>query len=673
MADGGVGNKAIDAGAIASALSITKRAIELRAKKETWPFTEQAVRGGRRRLYVLSSLPADVQAAVHLASQKAAIKATANADQSSLNPQSTAARAKAAWDRYASAPQVHKRTAEQRLNALTAVDALVTSGTPLQQARKSIAAQLRRDGMACSPVSLWRWSRAVEGMPADGRVAALLPAYNGGTPTSQCDAQAWDWYSGHYLDRSRPTHSETYRRLQEMATAQGWTIPSADTLLRRMNAEVSRVTQTLRRDGIAAANKLLPTQVRDAMSFAVGEAINGDGIKFDRLWVKFEDGEILNTATAWVWQDIHSRRLLAWRVAKTENTDVFRLATYDLTGMCAPAHVWMDNTTVAANKLMTAGATGRHRFKTDPEEGVGLLQMLGMEPHFTNPDKETGNPGAKPIERAFGVGGLHELVATNPKIVAAGGFSKATAIDVALLREVVAQEVQRFNARTMRRTQACRGVLSFDQAWEAGLQERPPRVLSDAQRKLLLMCREVVRCDARNGELRIEAGRGPFGQNAYWCEHLPQHAGRKLAVHFDPDDLSAGAHVYSLDGRYLFAADHIPRGAFNDTTAGREHGKLRRRMRKSQKDIAANETRMTALERKALYASATDGHPPPEEPAVSTVVAGHFKQVVNPERDALRPARTGTDDQPQAALGDFLKHMQQRQIAERGWKPPTGD
>lgn len=664
MADGGRQGDEVYLAAISAALNRHKTVVGKRATREAWHFTEQAVRGGRKRLYPVAALPADVQAALALTRQQAEITAAPRA-----KGRACARDTAAAWARFENAPQSHKDAAQQRLNALGAVDALVAHGKPLQVARKIVAAQLRRDGVTCSPPSLWRWARALRGVHKDSRLAALLPAYAGNTARAQCDAQGWDWYCGHYLDRSRPTHSDTYRRLQEMADAQGWTIPCGRTLERRMDAEVSRVTQTLRRDGIAAANQLLPVQQRDALSFGVGEAVNGDGIKFDRLWVKFEDGEIINTATAWVWQDIHSRRLLAWRLAKTENTDVFRLATYDLTGVCAPEHVWMDNTRVAANKLMTAGAAGRHRFRSEPEDGLGLLLMLGMEPHFTNPDKETGNPGAKPIERAFGVGGLHEMVATNPKITAVGGFSKATAIDVALLREVIAQEVARFNARTQRRTQACRGVLSFDQAWAAGLQARPARVLSEIQRRLLLMSREVVRCDPRNGELRVQAGRGPFGQNAYWCEHLPQHAGRKVAVHYDPENLSAGAHVYSLDGRYLFPVDHIEREAFNDTSSGREHGKFRRRVRKAQKEIAANETRMSALERKALYDSATRGTPPPEAPAVSTVVTGHFRQVASPERDAQRAQRTGTDDMgaAESSLADLTKRLMEKRIEQSGW------
>lgn len=657
MADGDRAIAVVDIRQIADARGVSKRAVELRAKKEDWPYTEEAVLGGRRRLYTLTHLPADVQAAVTLAARKSAPRQLTLKDRSDT-------RIASAWARYESASEAKKARAQRAANALQAVTDLVAAGHGLMEAREQVAGALAREGDGSASVSaLRRWAVTVGDAPRSDWPALLLPANTGRTATADCDAVAWDWYKGHYLTRAKPSHKETHRRLKEMADAQGWTIPSPATLARRMDAEVSRVTQVILREGAEAASRLLPAMQRDALAFAVGEAVNGDGLKFDRLWVKFEDGEIINTATAWFWQDVNSRRVLAWRLAKTENTDVFRLATYDLTGVCAPTHVWMDNTRVAANKLMTAGAKGRHRFKSDPEDGVGMLLMLGMEPHFTNPDKESGNPGAKPIERAFGVGGLHEMVATNPRIVAAGGYSKATAIAVQLLREVIAEEVARFNARTQRRTQACRGVLSFDQAWEAGVQQRPPRVLSEVQRRILLMSREVVTADKRNGELRIDAGRGPFGRNAYWCEHLPQHAGRKLVVHFDPDDLSAGAHVYSLDGRYLFAAEHIARGAFNDTQTGREWSKFRRRVAKANKDAAANEVRMDALERAALYESARPEAEPPAAAATdSSVIQGHFQRVPNPERDAL--PRTGTDDARESNLASLLERIQQANLKD---------
>lgn len=675
MPDGGAHFPTTDIAAAAMAMGLSKRALEKRATKERWPFAEVAVRGGRRRLYGLNDLPPDVQAAVFLRGQPAAVAAPTPAKPTRVNW--TRERIEAAWARHAAAPGSMQETAARRLSALQAVEKLVASGHRLLDARALVAAQLQRDGFRGGSVaSLGRWAADVDGAPRDAWLAVLVPEFVGRTAQAECAPQLWDFYKGHYLTRRQPSHAETYRRAAEMAREQGWTLPSAKTLERRIDREVSRTTQVLLREGPQAAAVLLPPQQRDSAVFTAGEAVNGDGLKFDALWVRFEDGEVINTATGWFWQDIRTRKILAWRLAKTENTDLFRLATYDLTAVCAPTLVWIDNTRVAANKLMTAGAKGRHRFRADPEDGLGMLLMLGMDPRFTNPSKETGNPGAKPIERAFGIGGLHHEVANNPRMIDRG-YSRATAIDVAELREVIAFEVARHNARIERRTAECRGVLSFNQAWDELVAQQTPRLLSDTQRRLLLMSREVVRAESRSGFLALDAGRGPYGRNRYWCEHLAQHAGQKLVVLFDPENLSADVHVYGLDGRYLFAAQHHASVAFNDTAAGREHAKFKQRQIKARKAVAAAEERMSAIERASLYESATGATLPmkPEKPqrkrANSNVVAGSFRRVPDPARDPQRDAlsKTGTDDQRESVLNGYLERLQSRRNAEQGFVP----
>lgn len=544
------------------------------------------------------------------------------------------------WSWFERQPDSKKHTAQERLEALRAVRDLRRGGYLKNTAVNMVAGERK-----VSASTIWTWFNLIAGVSEVDWLPHLCPRHVGRTKAAACDPRAWDWYKGQYLRRRAPTHADTYARLEEVAGKNGWKIPSARTLRRRMDTEVDRVTQVVLREGSEAIKTLMPTQERDRSVFAAGEAVNGDGLKFDRLWVRWPDGEILNTSTGWFWQDVRTDRILAWRLDKTENTDVFRLATYDLTAVCAPKHVYVDNTTVAANKLMTAGSAGRHRFHNKPEDGVGVLLMLDMEPHFTNPDRETGNPGAKPIERAFGIGGIHEMVANNPRLNDRG-FSKATAIDAEELRAVIAQEVVRFNARKKRRTQACGGVLSFDEAWQQSVAETPPRVLSERQRRLLLMSREVVTADSKSGTITLKAGSGPYGRkNRYWCEHCLNQAGMKLAVHFDPENLRGDVHVYALDGRYLFSAPALPSSAFNNTKDGRAWGKFKRRFVKASKHAADAEVRMDSLERAALYADATGQPPDTGAPAAEApaVVEGHFRRVPDPERDAERSEAEGTE------------------------------
>lgn len=598
----------------------TESGIIRRAKRDNWQGRERKGFGGGLD-YHYTSLPDRARAAYLLRHRKpTATPAVIPQDE--------------AWAGYERLSETLREEAAFRLKVLMAVEVMAESGVGRVSAVEMVA-----EDAEVSAATIRRWQRLVKGVERRNWLPALAPRYVGKVERAECDPRAWDWYLGQYLTRRGPSHADTYRRLEEIAAIEGWVIPSAKTMERRVETDIDALTIVLMREGMEALARRMPKQRRDETVFAAGEAVNGDGLKFDKLWVKFPDGEIINTATAWFFQDLRTRRILAWRLGKTENTDLFRLATYDLTAVCAPTIMYIDNTRVAANKLMTTGAKNRHRFKDDKGDGVGLLVALGIDPRFTNPDKETGNPGAKPIERAFGIGGIHDKVATHPSLINRG-YSKATAISSDELRDVIEHEIARHNAQAKRRTTACRGLLSFDQAWEEATASITFRRFSERQRRLLLMVREVVTV-TRNGEIAINAGRGAHTKNRYWCEAAAALAGRKVVAHFDPENLHAGVHVYSLDGRYLFETDRMTSITFNDSGAGREWGKNRARMIKATKKQAEAATRMSKLEREELYGKAVRARAdeaadhPPSAPD-STVVAAHFRQMPDPARDAVR-------------------------------------
>jgi len=175
-------------------------------------------------------------------------------------------------------------------------------------------------------------------------------------------------------------------------------------------------------------------------------------------------------------------------------------------------------------------------------------------------------------------------VATHPSFIDRG-YSKATAITYEELHAALVHEVARHNAQPKRRTMACRGILSFDQAWEEATASITFRRFAERQRRLLLMVREVVTVN-QAGEIAIDAGRGAYGRNRYWCEASAALAGKKVVAHFDPENLHGGAHVYSLDGRYLFEVKHMTAVGFNATEDGREWNKNRARMVKATKKQA---------------------------------------------------------------------------------------
>jgi hypothetical protein len=365
---------------------------------------------------------------------------------------------------------------------------------------------------------------------------------------------------------------------------------------------------------------LIPRQRRDTRVYAAGEAVNGDGLKFDRLWVKWPDGEVLSTSTGWFWQDLRAGKILAYRLAKTECTDLFRLATYDLTGICLPKVAWLDNTPVAANLAMTGQARGRHRFHhlRRAEDPMGLLAQVGIEPRFTDPDKEHASPGSKRIERAFGIGGLHAEVAHSPRL-AGHGFSKSDPIDYALWAQIVAEEVARFNARKGRRAPECAGVKSYDELWAELTASAVLRVATESQRRLLLFMVEAVQADAKTGEIRLKAGSSHLGAARYWSDWMPEIRGQKVAVYFDPADLQRPVTVYSLAGLRLGEAARLPDAGHNDTEAAAEVRRVRIRTQKAWKKQAQDDARIDAVTAAERYPEAQAA----EIPAPG-VVGAHF-------------------------------------------------
>lgn len=632
----------------ALALNVTKSIACRRALREGWLYTEQSVRGGRKRFYELSTLPEEVRAkvALHLiqtgvitpASEpsqpkpKKPAKSEKQTESVSYNQPSHewgTQDSETLWEWANTRTQKLRDEGIRRAGLLRQVDALLHSGQKMS-VRRALAFVAEHTGEFEPTLRRWWYKGAGRGQinqfPYADWPALLIPSYAGCTVRKEIPPQAWDWFVAQYLTRSQPTFSDTYRRVTEAAEANGWgTLPSEDTFKRRLE-EIPAAQRIYLREGAEALAKIYPPQRRDRSMLTAGEIVNGDGLKLDRLWVRFPDGEILNTVTGWYWQDVYSGKVMAYRLAKTENTDVFRLSTYDLTAICAPRIAIIDNTKVAANKAMTGQAKNRHRFHSRPDDPMGLLPMLGIEPQFTNPDKEMGNPGAKRIERAFGKGGLHEMIATNPRF-RDRGYSQKTAIDFDELQEVTAFEVARFNARAGRQDAVCRGVLSYDQAFEESFSKSEVRRLSESQRSLLLLMPEVATCDKQTGEIALKAASGPWGKHRFWDEALVNFMGRKVVVYYDPENLAKDVSVHTLDGRFITTAQHkADMPVITSTADSREWMKEKGRYIKSNKKASKALSRMDDI---ASYYPKTsqDTHVP--EPGIVRPNFGQSRAVVD--------------------------------------------
>lgn len=606
------------AGEIAEATGITARAVQLRAKKENWPFSETKGRGGKRRIYEISDLPEEIQAAVFLLRRKGsgesptpntpaeipAKGAGGNGASRSPSPSSSSLPGSSPapfeysgdslWNRFDRLPEKLKAAAADRLDAIENALALIERGSAARQAWQIAA---KRAGT--SRATLQRWYSDCKRYARPDWLPALAPKYSGRLATAEISPQAWDYFKADYLRPEQPSAAACYERLKAAAEAHGWQIPSKRTLERRVE-EIPAPQRILLRQGENALLQMYPPMQRSVADLHALQWINGDGY-LHNVFVRWPGGEIARPKS-WIWQDVYSRKILAWRVDQSEHTDVIRQSIGDLIERFGiPEHATIDNTRAAANKWMTGGIPHRYRFKVKESDPDGLFKTLGIRVHWTSVHAGKGHGQAKPVERSFGVGGLGEVVDKHPALAGAYTGTNPTskpdnygakAIELADFLEVLAQGIAAWNARTGRRTEICRGELSFDQAFAESYRRAPIRKGNEEQRRLWMLSAEAQRVD-RNGAIALDAGGAHgLGKNRYYCDALAQYIGDRVVARFDPERLHEAVHVYTLDARYIGRADCVMTAGFGDTEAGRRHAKARKQWIRANKAAAAAQNRM---------------------------------------------------------------------------------
>ncbi|EAT15344.1 Mu transposase C-terminal domain-containing protein [Desulfuromonas acetoxidans] len=484
------------------------------------------------------------------------------------------------WDYYSRKTDKAKAAAQVRLEAVQMCTTLLSNGWKKTEAKEQVV-EVFKGRTKVSFHTLGNWLKKINGVDQADWLPALVDGYTGRQTDSKVSPEAWDYIKADYLRRERPTWSSCYERLERAGAKPGWVIPSSKTLQRKLNKEIHPDLITLLRDGEDAYKKTLPAQERDRSVFHALEAVNGDGYTFFK-YVRFESGEVCRPV-CWFWQDIYSGKLLAWRVDVSENKDSIRLSIGDLVeNYGIPKKFWLDNTRAAANKDVTGGVKNRYRFKVSEDEPLGLIPQLGAEVHWATP----AHGQAKPVERAFGIGGIGEYTDKHPSF--SGRGTKGTPIPIAEFEEILTAEVAAFNARLGRRTKICNGR-SCDQVFNESYEVSRIKKATKEQRSLWLLSPEPVTANKNNGSIKIM-------DNRYWCEELSHYKGQKLVARFDPANMHGEVLVYTLDGRRVAEAECVLAAGFNDREAAREVAKQKRRRKKALREAEKAELRISARE-----------------------------------------------------------------------------
>lgn len=544
------------------------------------------------------------------------------------------------WSWFDQQSDAVKAEAHARLAMLDALEALEAAGLTRSAAVATVAAQ---HGTAGS--TLWGYLTLVAGAQRGDRLPLLAPQRKGGGKAAEVDAAAWQFLVSDYLRPEKPTFSSCYQRcLTEFCAPRGLTLPHQKTLQRKLEREVDGRVIIARREGADALRATIPHQQRSVADMHALEVVNIDGHRWD-VFVRWPDGAIARPMMVAI-QDVYSRKILSWRIDETESAVLTRLAFADLfADYGIPKGCLMDNGRAFASKMITGGSTSRFRFKIKAEEPTGLLTALGVRVHWALPYRGS----SKPIERAFR--DLCDTVAKHPAFAGAYTGNRpdakpenygAKAIDLETFRRVVQLGIDAHNARIGRRTEACVGRLSFDQAFNASYAVAPIGKATPEQLRMALLASKIVSTDRKNGSV------GAYG-NIWWSPAMSALAGQKVILRYDPDKLDADVHVYGLDGRYLASAQLQGRTAFLDAAAAGKRARQEAELKKATRQAIKLQQLLTAEELAAMMPDLPDDEDETPAPKVVRPVRhrGMTAAALKPVEQVAEPAALPT---PQPAL-----------------------
>lgn len=491
------------------------------------------------------------------------------------------------WAWYEALPQTVKVKAEARLLVIQKVEALegaIGRFLAVEQVAKM-------EGVGARTV--WSWFQMIEGIAAADRLAYLAPRNRAAEKrprAKECSPEFFEVLKSDFLRLEAPPFTDCYRRAIRVAKEQGLETLPERTMRRHLDAQVSRVTQVLARQGVDAVKRLFPSQTRDKTCLHALQAVNADFHKFDVFvrWPSVGSEPGLVTRPQMVaFQDIYSSRILSWRIDQTPNSTAVQLCAGDMIEAWGiPQHVLLDNGREFAAKAITGGSATRYRFKVKEDDIPGLFTALGCTIHWATP--YSGQ--SKQIERAFR--DLCQSIAKDPRL--AGAYTGNTvvskpenygsrAVPLEEFLKVVSEGIEEFNAREDRQSEVAFGR-SFNAVFDESYAVAPITKANEAQRRFWLMGAEGLRTDSKSGMVRFQG-------NEFWEPWLNEHAGARVVIRFDPADLWSGVHVYTQDNAYLGHAECRLKVGFFDMDEARIHARARGAWLKAQKaEVEAHRT-----------------------------------------------------------------------------------
>lgn len=580
--------------------------VQAKAKRENWVYRPRIGKGGGIE-FEFSSLPLSIQAEILLKEKHVNEPEIEKVKNKKVKAQQQVL-SESAWNVLASATSEQERRAEHRFDAVMKLKKLLDLRYKLMEAIDLVVESFNgQEGETVSRGSLKRWWYKVKNHPQSNWLPLLLDRIERDSTNryAEIDDTAWKYFLKLYLRKSQPQFNACYYHLSLAAEENGWTIPSLSGLKRKVKREIGAAELALARGGEHTLREIIKPQKRTVAHLDALEIVNGDGYQHNVFVDWYEDGSRPIRPKTWFWQDVRTRRILAWCVDDSENGDQIRQATLRLIKQYGiPKTILMDNTR-AASDLQTSTQTKRGKRNKDvPVEG--LLERLGIKVIRTLVFKGRGNGRAKPIERAFRRDALPSYIDLDPRLE--GYFAGFDVINrpedyqykkganKALFLQVVEEGVRLWNSKKGRQTELGEGVYSADELWIRDYAKIDAVKPSEEQLRQLMMLGESTKVD-KHGCFKLKAGYRINGQqNRYYSPALQGGEYSQVVVRFDPDNLHGTVHVYDLNGVYLCEAQCEETVAFDSMEGARQQRRFETQERKLVKKLLDTQEKASAAE-----------------------------------------------------------------------------
>lgn len=537
---------------IAAALGVTKVAVSQRAGRESWQYEEEGVRGGRRRLYPLASLPAQVRSTVVAKRTESLVVSSAVVPAAGvghlpapLKPAGAVTPAGTLFCGDLTDKQRLERDA--RKGVVTAIERLQTgAGCSKEAAMTTLLINARAGKLEPTLDAMLRLARDPRGRQGDGfpsvRTLKRWLASQDLTPkrpSADMTIPAWakDFLT-YYQTPQKPSVEAAYRDYAKAATGEIPTIHQ----VRRFLGKLGTVTRERGRMGTRELKNIQPFIRRDFSLLEPNDIWTADGHTFDAEVQHPLHGRPFRPEITAI-LDVATRRAVGWSVDLAESSlAVLDALRYAVERNGIPAIFYVDNGSGYSNAMMK-------------DEATGLLGRLGTTISHSLPYNSQARGVIERSHQTIWVQAAKQL----PSYVGAAMDREARLQQFKLTRQAlkkggamplmpwdlfvqfVEERIAEYNARAHR---TLKGV-SPDLCWRS-FETRGFQADRMGQDEMATLFRPRVTRVIQRAEIALFT-------NIYFAQELAEFHGLDAHVAYDIHDPSK-VWVYAPDGRFICEA-----------------------------------------------------------------------------------------------------------------------